>query len=404
MAYYSRSAWTNAANAAPSIKYDQIHTTIHYPGFGNSSLKTANWSRDKSLQQIKAWRSMHVPKSYKEIAYNFFVLSTGDVVEGRGFRQNGANGTSSANRVGLSIQVLIGDNEELNAKFLKGLADCFALIKARYPNAVKRVYGHQHWVPTSCPGKAIMSAIKNGTINGNMKGSVSVPSGGTSAPKPSTPSSNVWETSPRIKGMSKETVKEIQTKLVKAGFSVGSYGVDGSYKAGTTKAVKEFQKKHGLTVDGVAGPATISKLNDVIKGSTTTKKPAKPAKKPAAKPSTKKLKVDGRFGTETVKEIQRRLGVKVDGRAGKDTWTALQKKKGMKYVDGIISKQSYKASELGNGIVAGKYWDYTGRGSSGSSLIKAIQKDLGVSQDGILYTNTIKKLQERLNNDPNYLK
>ena len=255
MAYYSRSAWTTVANAAPAIKYDQVHTTIHYPGFGNSSLKTANWTKEQCFKQIRSWRSMHVPKSYKEIAYNFFVLPTGDFVEGRGFRQNGANGTGSANRVGLSVQVLIGDNEALNSKFLKGLADCFAHIKARYPNVLKRIYGHQHWVSTSCPGKAIMAAINNGTINGNMKGSVSVPAAGTSVPKPSKPS----------------------------------------------------------------------------------------ASKPSSSTSSK-LKVDGRFGMETVSELQRRAGVKVDGRASFDTWAALQRKKGMKYVDGIISKQSYKAT------------------------------------------------------------
>lgn len=279
MAYYSRSAWTTVANAAPAIKYDQVHTTIHYPGFGNSSLKTANWTKEQCFKQIRSWRSMHVPKSYKEIAYNFVVLPTGDFVEGRGFRQNGANGTGSANRVGLSVQVLIGDNEALNSKFLKGLADCFAHIKARYPNVLKRIYGHQHWVSTSCPGKAIMAAINNGTINGNMKGSVSVPAAGTSVPKPSTSSSNVWETSARIKGMSKEEIKSIQTKLVKAGYSVGSYGVDGSYKNDTVKAVKEFQKKSGLTVDGVAGPNTLKKLDAVIKASSASKPktPSKPA-------------------------------------------------------------------------------------------------------------------------------
>lgn len=207
----------------------------------------------------------------------------------------------------------------------------------------------------------------------------------------------VWESSARIKGMSSTEVKSIQTKLVKAGYSVGSYGVDGSYKKDTTTAVKEFQKKNGLTVDGIAGPNTMKKLDAIIKSSST--KPSTPKKTT----TTKKLKVDGRFGQETVKEIQRRLGVKVDGRAGKDTWTALQRKKGMKYVDGIISKQSYKAEELGNGIVAGKYWNYTGRGSSGSSVIRAIQKDLGVAQDGILGSNTIKKLQEKLNKDSKYL-
>lgn len=280
MAYYSRSAWTTVANGASSIKQDQVHTTVHYPGFGNSSVKTANWTREQCFKQIRAWRSMHVPKTYKEIAYNFFVLPTGDFVEGRGFRQNGANGTGSANRAGLSVQVLIGDTEALNSKFLKGLADCFAHIRARYPNAMRKIYGHQHWVSTSCPGKAIMAAINNGTINGNMKGSVSVPSGGTSAPKP-VASSNVWETSARIKGMSKETVKSIQTKLVKAGYSVGKSGVDGSYKNDTVNAVKEFQKKNGLTVDGVAGPNTVKKLDEAVKSKDT-----KPAAKPAAKPST----------------------------------------------------------------------------------------------------------------------
>ena len=151
-----------------------------------------------------------------------------------------------------------------------------------------------------------------------------------------------------------------------------------------------------------------NRANEINRGkeqsSAPAKKPSKPSvSKPAASTSFK-LKVDGRFGMETVSELQRRAGVKVDGRASKDTWAALQRKKGMKYVDGIISKQSYKATELGNGIVPGKYWNYTGRGSSGSTFIKAIQKDLGVAQDGILYTNTIKKLQTRLNNDPNYLK
>ena len=281
------------------------------------------------------------------------------------------------------------------------VAQLVAYLRRIYGNLP--LIGHRDVLPTECPGKWY------GKLDALSKRANEINNGKQSTKPTPVQSSNVWENSARIKGMSTAQIKDLQNKLVKAGHSVGSYGVDGSYKAGTTTAVKEFQKKHGLTVDGVAGPDTIKKLDSVIKASTPVKKtpvkkaPTTPAKKPAAKPTTKKLKVDGRFGMETVKEIQRRAGVKVDGRANKDTWAALQRKKGMKYVDGIISKQSYKAEELGNGIVAGKYWDYTGRGSSGSSLIKAIQKDLGVAQDGILYTNTIKKLQERLNSDSKYL-
>ena len=59
-------------------------------------------------------------------------------------------------------------------------------------------------------------------------------------------------------GSSGEGVKTIQTKLKNWGYYTGS--VDGVYGGGTAEAVKNFQKSNGLTADGVAGPATLSKL------------------------------------------------------------------------------------------------------------------------------------------------
>lgn len=59
-------------------------------------------------------------------------------------------------------------------------------------------------------------------------------------------------------GSSGEGVKTIQTKLKNWGYYTGS--VDGIYGSRTTEAIKYFQKSNGLTVDGVAGPATLSKL------------------------------------------------------------------------------------------------------------------------------------------------
>ena len=82
-------------------------------------------------------------------------------------------------------------------------------------------------------------------------------------------------------------------------------------------------------------------------------KPGASAPTPKPKPAVKdgKLVVDGRWGTATTKALQKRLGVAQDGRAGAETWKALQRLLGAPYVDGIISRQSYKATELGNGIV-----------------------------------------------------
>ena len=60
------------------------------------------------------------------------------------------------------------------------------------------------------------------------------------------------------KGSSGNTVTQIQTKLKQWGYYTGA--VDGIYGSGTEKAVRLFQQKNGLTVDGKAGPQTLSAL------------------------------------------------------------------------------------------------------------------------------------------------
>ena len=55
-----------------------------------------------------------------------------------------------------------------------------------------------------------------------------------------------------------EEVKQIQTKLKRWGYYSGN--VDGIYGSQTLSAVKYFQRKNGLTVDGIAGPATLKAL------------------------------------------------------------------------------------------------------------------------------------------------
>ena len=55
-----------------------------------------------------------------------------------------------------------------------------------------------------------------------------------------------------------EEVRNIQTRLKKWGYMNGA--VDGIYGTQTVEAVKKFQRKHGLTPDGIAGPATLAKI------------------------------------------------------------------------------------------------------------------------------------------------
>lgn len=55
-----------------------------------------------------------------------------------------------------------------------------------------------------------------------------------------------------------EEVRQIQTKLKRWGYYNGN--VDGIYGTQTLNAVKYFQRKNGLTVDGIAGPATLKAI------------------------------------------------------------------------------------------------------------------------------------------------
>lgn len=60
------------------------------------------------------------------------------------------------------------------------------------------------------------------------------------------------------KGSGGEIVKQIQANLKSWGYYTGS--IDGVYGSGTEKAVRYFQKKNGLSVDGNAGTETLAAL------------------------------------------------------------------------------------------------------------------------------------------------
>ena len=75
------------------------------------------------------------------------------------------------------------------------------------------------------------------------------------------------------KGNAGEDVKLIQNALAKCGFNKDKFGggmkvgcdkdhtkCDGKFNTETAKAVREFQKSVGITMDGLVGPKTLAKL------------------------------------------------------------------------------------------------------------------------------------------------
>ena len=67
------------------------------------------------------------------------------------------------------------------------------------------------------------------------------------------------------KGMTGAAVETMQTMLIECGYSCGKAGADGDFGNDTLSAVKKFQKENNLTVDGIYGPKSKAKLNELYK-------------------------------------------------------------------------------------------------------------------------------------------
>lgn len=181
---------------------------------------------------------------------------------------------------------------------------------------------------------------------------------------------------------------------------------------GKSQMVMLWQAYVGATVDGRLGEETIERTQIQLNASpssftadhaSTVKLRTKGVLDTISRPvkASGGLKVDGRWGTSVTSALQRFLNsrgadLKVDGRMGPEAWKALQRYLGHPVVDGLIEHQSYKPTELGNGI-SPNGWRYTGRGSKGSKTIRRLQKWIGVTQDGVVFEGTTKALQRKLN-------
>lgn len=62
------------------------------------------------------------------------------------------------------------------------------------------------------------------------------------------------------KGSKGNNVKWVQWELKRLGYDLGKYGIDGDFGTATDKAVRAFQKKKKLTVDGIVGKNTRAAL------------------------------------------------------------------------------------------------------------------------------------------------
>ncbi|MDX2096639.1 MAG: peptidoglycan-binding protein [Leptolyngbyaceae cyanobacterium bins.59] len=190
-------------------------------------------------------------------------------------------------------------------------------------------------------------------------------------------------------------VTALQTRLKEQGFFQGS--VTGVYGPVTERAVRRFQARQGLRVDGIAGSQTLAALE---------LHPAKirPRARGQASPRTAELQrllasrgfdpgpVDGVYGARTraaIRQAQSQYGLVVDGIAGPATLAALQRgamvrseatssgqtvgtRTDIKELQQLLTAQGFYG-----GPVDGVY------GSQTRSAVRAVQQAYGLVVDGI---------------------
>ena len=157
-------------------------------------------------------------------------------------------------------------------------------------------------------------------------------------------------------GMHGEGVKYLQEKLIERGYLSGE--ADGICGAGTVAAIKKFQASVGLNADGIAGVATLSRLNE------TEIFNANENEMPTELINGGYAVIKGGMHGEGVKYLQEKLiehgylSGHADGIAGERTVSAIkrfQSSAGLK-ADGVCGLQTYAALEDADYNISDTSW------------------------------------------------
>ena len=191
--------------------------------------------------------------------------------------------------------------------------------------------------------------------------------GGTEVvPTPEQPGATEWNPN----GYDAAYVREVQERLWHLGYDIGPDGPDGILGPKTHFAIMAFQNAHGLVVDGIPGPATLSALRGAAGRSSAT-------------------------GYRDITALQRAVGADPDSVAGPDT---------RQRVDAVRQASAWCGERFPYGVeyaqaVVGTYvdgiWGDDSREAHDSTVV-AVQVAVGADPDGIWGPDTDARVVDAL--------
>ncbi len=184
-----------------------------------------------------------------------------------------------------------------------------------------------------------------------------------------------------------EDVKKMQSALISLGFLGGT--ADGIFGNNTENAVRKFQRKYRLSVDGLAGNATLTKLYSLVgQGSAS----AETAQAPAASSETQK--------TETAAEKTETKDAAAQTAAAASQSVSSSGLFGGNYATLRIKARGDRVRKLQQALISLKYLGGSADGVFGvrtRQAVIAFQKAYGLTTDGLAGKRTLQALEKAMN-------
>lgn len=197
------------------------------------------------------------------IGYHFYVRKDGTVYRGRPETWMGAHTVGHNDKIGICAE---GDFEKdtMSTAQQNALSALLAYLFERY--GPMNVYAHRDLDNTACPGKQypFASIVSGATTDAQgvvREFQTAVLADGLTLPVYG--ADGIWgEETAQAASRTVQTgsrgarVKLVQSLLIEKGYNLRVYGADGQFGDETDSAVRAFQKKNGLSVDGIVGIKT----------------------------------------------------------------------------------------------------------------------------------------------------